>query len=263
MENYMQIHHADTDITVTETEYIFHTKRPHSFTFEKADQDYYTVAMILDGSAQYRMHKKTFTVHKGDVLFFRKGTRYTAKVTSKEQWEHIAIAFRTGEEIGNFPTEGATKVSHGNRFEELFRQAYSVWSGCGFGYKLQAKALIHQILFSLMQENVSHLVGSNTALRAMKAASDYMEQNYREKITVEELAVRSGYSASHFARVFTKVYDTSPIQYVNQIRIMHAKNLLRTGQYTIAEIAQECGFSNVYYFSRCFKQITGTTPAKW
>ena len=44
---------------------------------------------------------------------------------------------------------------------------------------------------------------------------------------------------------------------------MHAKNLLRTGQYTIAQIALECGFSNVYYFSRCFKQITGTTPAKW
>lgn len=263
MENYMQIHHTDTDITITETEFVFHMKRPQGFTFHKGDQDYYTVAMILDGSAQYQMNKKTFTVQKGDVLFFHKGTHYTAKVISKKPWEHIVVAFRTDGDIGSFPTEGVTKVSHGNRLEELFRQAYTVWSECGFGYKLQTKAIIHQILFSLMQENVSHLVGSNTALRALKAASDYVEQNYREKITVEELAGLSGYSPSHFARVFSKVYDTSPIQYVNQIRIMHAKNLLRTGQYTIAEIAQECGFSNVYYFSRCFKQITGTTPAKW
>ena len=263
MEKYMQIHHTDTDVTITETEYVYHMKRPQGFSFSKGDQDYYIVAIILGGSAQYRMNKNTFTVQKGDILFFRRGTHYTAQVTSKEPWEHIVVAFRIDGDIGDFPTEGATRVSHSNRFAELFGQAYSVWSGCGFGYKLQTKAIIHQILFSLMQENVSHMVDRNTALQALKAATDYMEQNYREKITVEELAVRSGYSASHFARIFTKVYATSPIQYLNQIRIMHAKNLLRTGQYTMAQIAQECGFSNVYYFSRCFKQITGTPPGKW
>ncbi len=263
MENYMQIHHTDTDITITETEFVFHMKRPQGFTFSKGDQDYYLVAMILDGSAQYRMNRKTFTVQKGDVLFFRKGTHYTAKVISKEPWEHIVVGFHTDRALDGFPAEGATTVSHENRFAELFRQIYAVWSGCSFGYKLQTKALLHQILFSLIQENVSYMVDRNTALQALKAATDYMEQNYREKITVEELAVRSGYSASHFARIFTKVHNTSPIQYLNRIRIMHAKNLLRTGQYTMAQIAQECGFSNVYYFSRCFKQITGMPPGKW
>ena len=263
MENYVQIHHADTDITITETEYVYHMKRPQGFTFSKGDQDYYIVAMILGGSAQYRVNKNAFTVQKGDVLFFRKGTHYTAKVISEEPWEHIVVAFRIDGEIGDFPAEGATKVSHSNRFAEMFGQACSVWSGCGFGYKLQTKAIIHQILFSLMQENVSYMVGTDTVLQAMKNVSDYMEQNYREKISVQELAERSGYSASHFARVFSKVYNTSPIQHLNQIRIMHAKNLLRTGQYTLDQIAQECGFSNVYYFSRCFKQITGITPAKW
>lgn len=238
-------------------------KRPQGFTFSKSDQDYHIIAMILSGSAKYRMHKKSFTVQKGDVVFLRKGTHYNAKVISQEPWEHIVIAFRTHGDMEDFLPDGAMKVSHGNRFKELFRQAYTVWSECSIGYKIQTKAVIHQILFSLIQENVSRLIGGNTALQALKAASDYVEQNYRNKITVEELAALSGYSPSHFARVFTKVYDTSPIQYVNQIRIMHAKNLLRTGQYTITQIAQECGFSNVYYFSRCFKQITGTTPAKW
>jgi hypothetical protein len=167
MENYMQIHHTDTNITITETEFVFHMKRPQGFTFSKGDQDYYLVAMILDGNAQYRMNRKTFTVQKGDVLFFRKGTHYTAKVISKEPWEHIVVGFRTDGDIGNFPTEGVTRVSHGNRFAELLQQAYSVWSGCGFGYKLQTKALLYQILLSLMQENISHMVGRNTALQAL------------------------------------------------------------------------------------------------
>ena len=263
MEGYVQIHHADADITVVETEYVYHMKRPLGFTFSKGDQDYHIIAVILGGSAKYRINKKSFTVQKGDVLFFRKGTHYTAKVVSQEPWEHIVIAFRTDGELPDFLPDGATRVSHSNRFGELFRQAYHTWSECSIGYKIQAKAVIHQLLFALIQENVSQIIGTNSALQALKAASDYVEQNYREKITVEELANLSGYSPSHFARVFTKVYNTSPIQYLNQIRIMHAKNLLRTGQYTMAQIAQECGFANVYYFSRCFKQLTGITPAKW
>ena len=263
MESNMQIHHADTDITVTETEYVYHMKRPQGFTFSKGEQDYHIVALILGGKAQYRANKKSFSVQKGDILFFREGNHYNAKVVSSESWEHIVVAFRTSGSMDDFPPDGVVRVSHGNRMEELFRQAYHVWSECGVGYKIQTKAIIHQVLHALILEENSRLFGSNTALRALKAAADYVEQNYREKITVETLAEISGYSPSHFSRVFSKVYDLSPIQYVNQIRIMHAKNLLRTGQYTIAQIAQECGFANVYYFSRCFKQITGTTPAKW
>ena len=263
LESYMQIHHTDIDITITETECVYHMQRPHGFTFSKADQDYHTVALILGGNARYRVGKQSFKVQKGDVVFFREGTQYNAKVVSQEPWEHIVISFRTSGAIDAFPPDGVVKVTHSNRFEELFRQAYKAWSECGIGYKMQTKAVIHQILYSLVRENVSLMIGSSSALQALKAASDYVEQNYRQKITVEELAALSGYSTSHFTRVFTKVHNASPIQYVNQIRIMHAKNLLRTGQYTIAQIALECGFSNVYYFSRCFKQITGTTPAKW
>ena len=89
MEGYVQIHHADADITVVETEYVYHMKRPLGFTFSKADQDYHIIALILGGSAKYRINKKSFTVQKGDVLFFRKGTHYNAKVVSQEPWEHI------------------------------------------------------------------------------------------------------------------------------------------------------------------------------
>ena len=265
MEKYLQIHHTDDDITVTETEYIFRMKRPHGFAFSKGDQSYYTIALIIAGSARYTLGKQTFTVQPGDILFFPKDTGYSARVISKEPWEHIVIAFKTADEaeIRKFPVETVNKVVHGSRFEELFRQAYGVWSQCAFGYKIQTKAIITNILYELLAENYTRLFGGNTALRSLKAAADFIEQNYTRKITVAELAGLSGYSPSHFARVFSQVYGTSPIQYLNQVRIMHAKNLLRTNEYTLSQIAQKCGFANVYYFSRCFKQIAGTTPKNW
>ena len=263
METSMQFFPEDGDITVVDTEYIFCIKRPQNFVFSKDDQNYCTMALILGGSAQYELEGTTFTVQAGDVLFFPPRIPYAVRVISKEPWEHIVIAFRTAEDIRTFPLDRVLKPVHSNRFEDLFHQAYQVWGRCAFGYKIQTKGIISQILFELLRENATRHFGSDTGLRALKAATDYIEQHYREKLTVEELAARSGYSASHFARQFTRVYGLSPIQYLNSIRILHAKNLLRTGQYTIAEIAQECGFSNVYYFSRCFKQLTGTPPTKW
>ena len=265
MENNMQNYRADSDITVLETEYIFYMKRPEGFVFAKEDTEHCIMALIIGGSARYQCGEESFTVQAGDILFLPQRVSYTAQVTSPEPWEHIVISFSMGEDadLDRFPVETVNKVVRGSRFEELFRQAHAAWSQCAYGYKIQVKAIITQILFQLISENFSRLFGSNTALSSLKAAADYMEQNYMRKISVEELAALSGYSASHFARIFSNVYGVPPIQYLNQIRILHAKNLLRANQHTLNQIAQKCGFSNVYYFSRCFKQITGTTPAKW
>ena len=94
----------------------------------------------------------------------------------------------------------------------------------------------------------------------LKKATDHIEKNYAQKVTIEELAELSGYSASHFTREFRNAYGVSPIQYLNHIRITHAKNLIKAGQHTITQIARECGFSNVYYFSSYFKKVTGVSP---
>lgn len=264
-DSYAQSHDVEADISVTETEYVYHMERPCGFTFSKENIPYHTMALIISGSADYRCGSEHFAVQPGDLLFFHKNTTYSAQVISSEPWEHIVISFRTGEgeDLRGFPLETVNKVTHSKQLEELFRQAFQVWSQCAFAYKIQVKAIVTQILFEVISENFNHFFDSDTAQISLKAVTDHIEQYYMTKITVEDMAKISGYSASHFARIFTKVYGVSPIRYLNLIRIMHAKNLLRTNQYTTSEIAQKCGFSNVYYFSRCFKQLTGTTPKRW
>jgi len=259
----MQFYPEDGDITVMETEYISYIKHSRNFTYSQKNPRYCRVILALAGSAQYAVPGSQFAVQPGEVLFFPPNISSTIRVVSEEPWQGIVIGFHIAEDPEKIPLDRVLKPVHSNRLEDLFRQANEVWSACAYGYKLHTKAIISQILFELLRENATRHFGSDTALRALKTASDYMERHYQEKITVEELATRSGYSASHFARQFTRVYGVSPIQYLNSVRILHAKNLLRTEQYTMTEVAQKCGFSNVYYFSRCFKQLTGTPPTKW
>ena len=51
----------------------------------------------------------------------------------------------------------------------------------------------------------------------------------------------------------------SPVKYVTALRLDHAKELLITGQYSVGEVAELCGFENVYYFSAVFKKTPGNT----
>lgn len=80
---------------------------------------------------------------------------------------------------------------------------------------------------------------------------------------VDELAKQLHCSRHHFSRIFKSYKGLSPKAYVTKARIEAAKALLHASDYSIERIAQESGFSSVYYFSRYFKQSTGHSPSAY
>ena len=90
-----------------------------------------------------------------------------------------------------------------------------------------------------------------------------MQTNFAEKITVEQLADLSGFSERHFARLFQQVYGLAPMQYLNELRLKHAKMLLESNHYKVTEVASLCGFPDSNYFSAYFKEKCGCPPSKW
>lgn len=91
----------------------------------------------------------------------------------------------------------------------------------------------------------------------------YMQLNFQNKITVENLAEIAGFSSRHFTRMFTQVYGMSPIEFLNELRLNHAKMLLESGSYKVIEVAALCGFQDSNYFSRYFKEKSGCAPSEW
>ncbi len=265
MNEFINLNHIDIDVTVSEIEYIYQKKRPKGFTYSKLSRDYYTIAFVLSGSVEYCFSDRKCIAKTGDIIFLDKNSSYSAKVISKENWEHFVISFKTTSDNSSIelPIGTINKTSHNNRFEELFREVYSVWSQCGAAYKMHTKSIVTKILYEMTLESISNFFCSDTIHLTLKKVATYIEENYQNKITIEDLAKLSGYSTAHFSRIFNKVYGTSPIQYLNHIRITHAKNLIKAKQHTMTHIAQKCGFSNVYYFSTYFKKITGVSPKEY
>ena len=91
----------------------------------------------------------------------------------------------------------------------------------------------------------------------------YIHTHYTEKVTLEEAAKRANLSLTYFSKVFKEEMGQSFTTYINQIRVNHAKTLLKTTPCTLIEIAGMVGFDDQSYFSRVFKQEVGTSPGKY
>ena len=89
----------------------------------------------------------------------------------------------------------------------------------------------------------------------------FIEKNYQSSITLTSLANEFHISKQWLILRFKKSINKTPLEYLNGIRIHHGKNFLINSDCTINEIAEKCGFNNVYYFSNFFKKHTGMRPS--
>ena len=98
---------------------------------------------------------------------------------------------------------------------------------------------------------------------ATAACIDYMEANYRSKITLEELANHVHLHPNYLCAVFKQNSGQSVFGYLNNMRIRKARLLLTKGNLSITQVAEYVGFSDVDHFSRTFKQQMGISPSAY
>ena len=119
-------------------------------------------------------------------------------------------------------------------------------------------------MFDLLTDMSGELYRENMISRGCEAIGPgirYLEQHFTENTPIEELAALCFVSQTSFRRLFREYTGMSPVRYRNALRIRHACDLLRVGEYNVSEVAERTGFGNVYYISRAFKKATGKTPS--
>jgi two-component system response regulator YesN len=97
----------------------------------------------------------------------------------------------------------------------------------------------------------------------VKELKAYVTEHFRSPLTVQKAARQMGLSRSTFHRYVRKWMGMGFNEYVQQVRREEAKRMLRTSRFSVARIAQECGFSSSGYFIRTFKKSTRCTPQQF
>lgn len=97
----------------------------------------------------------------------------------------------------------------------------------------------------------------------IKEAISYLENNYQEDITVEDIAKSIGLNRSYFGKIFKQEVGKSPQSFIINYRMAKATEMLQFTTLPVSEIATSVGYPNQMNFSRTFKSIYGTSPTKW
>ena len=91
----------------------------------------------------------------------------------------------------------------------------------------------------------------------------FIEQNYQNDISVEDIAQQTGLNRSYFGKVFKSVVNKSPQQYLINFRMGKATELLKLTALSIGEVGKAVGYPNQLHFSRAFKSVFGVSPREW
>jgi AraC-like DNA-binding protein len=137
------------------------------------------------------------------------------------------------------------------------------------GYELSIKSHLYLLLSLLVRNYMATLTEQDEYRHRLKELERlapvfaYIDEHFRDKLTVQQLSGHAGLSRFHFSRLFKQVTDKTLVEYINLVRINKSESLLRGTRLTISEIAMETGFSDIYYFSRTFKKLKKLSPSEW
>ena len=100
--------------------------------------------------------------------------------------------------------------------------------------------------------------------KKIKPAIDYINENFTNgKLSVGKLAAICGISESALKKLFIKKFGVPPVRYIIQLKINYSCDLLRSELYSVSRVSQICGYGNVYFFSRQFKENMGISPSEF
>lgn len=152
-----------------------------------------------------------------------------------------------------------------DRISAEFDRTYELLESRPPFFEFQARANMLLAFGALVEEGkkASGAVRHGVAANSVKKAILYIQDNYRQPLSVEALAEMTGMSEGHFCRVFKQYTLKTPVQFINSIRLAHAANRLQNSNQRVLDIALDCGFNSVSYFIEVFRESFNTTPSKY
>ena len=121
----------------------------------------------------------------------------------------------------------------------------------------ELRTLLYHLLRRTHKESPS---SETTAEAALQPVLRYIRENLHCPITLEDLAAAAHLEKSYFSRKFKAISGSTPMDYLRQVRLTKARELLRYSDMTVTQVAQALGFRSLHHFSKTFRQFTGISP---
>lgn len=230
---------------------------------------FWIVSYVRSGHVEFRMAKNNYSVAPGQVMIHPPLIPFSEinQFSGHHLWIFLdASSFHAIPLLYQYYLSPVVTPNSANEYEDHFSKLLAYWQQTqksqlrNFEITRYTLNLLGLLMESSNQSSTSSLLPVQDYFGRFAPALNYMKQNMQRKIYREELASSVNLHPVYFDRIFRKVFSTSPMDMLIQIRIEHALYLLQTTDKTIGRIVEECGFSNAAYFSNLFSRRVGQSP---
>lgn len=241
-------------------------------------QESHELTLLLSGKMQIKVMVKIFHLQPGELCLSPQGTSHSIYVSESSRFQYVAFRLSSDERIGD--EEDATLAKHVEEVFDILRHDPVQRSPVLFQLadlligeiandgpiqysRVAITGILHTLLVNLLRLNGRWDVASTKEQDEPPVIYQIIrsvQTHYRADIRIQDIAHELGYSYSYVSEVFKEVTGNTLQNYLIEVRIRRAKELLETKRYSIGEISTLLGYKNQQSFSRVFKKVVGCTP---
>lgn len=241
----------------------------------------YEVFYLYSGTRKFFIRDSVYPIQQGDIILVDSNVVHRTSELSEPNHERAVLHYDLPFFDGLAPEDtalllGSFAASHpiirlniqeqlhvetllGSLLNELNEQAP--------GYLLHIHNKSVELLLYIARYILKRkAVPDNTLSPVQQKVTDiirHINQHYREPLLLDDIAKQFFISKGHLCRVFKEVSGFGFSQYINITRIREAEHLLRTTDWSITHISEQCGFENFSHFGRVFKKLVGMSPREY
>ena len=247
-----------------------HDVQTHGYLTKPHWHEHVELIYVLEGEAIFGVNQMELCARKGDFIVANSNDLHSIYCNGKRLRDMVIIfeMDKISKTLAGKSAIFSSFIGKDPKIMEYMDMLCEEFVEKKTESRLMSKGIVCMLIAYLTRNYaVALLEEKNMAKRTKKlerinVVLDYIEEHYAEPINNTELAQLIHVSDNHFYYLFRESVGVGPHQYLNELRLNKAMNLLMNGDYTLAEVAEKTGFSDYNNFGRKFREYYGYPPSK-
>ncbi len=270
MKEYKETHHSlmyksNSDLSLYSAGYEECTP---GYSYGPKIRSYHMIHFVLCGKGEVHINEHIFHLNAGDAFLIPAGKVCYYEASRENPWHYAWINFlginsqmylyqlmTSADDIYIIHNLDALK------YKEHIFDILSI-QGTDTSQYFRANGILYQIM-SMIFQDVHFQESSWGKISIADEIKFYLDNNYAEKIKLQDVAKAYGVHPNYLTRIFHEKYDVSPKQYLMNLKLKKAGRLLTTTELNISVIASSLGFDDQLSFTKCFKKYFNISPSEY
>lgn len=229
----------------------------------------YLIHIVLNGKGTYKVNNTSYNLTSGDGFLIYPNELIYYEADKDNPWEYIWVGL-VGTKVSDYLSK--TSISKSNpiftlsKSSNLINTINSIINSTKIdnNKNLKILATLYDFLFELLNEFPTTINNNkNTQQTYLDEALLYIQLNFQDNISIMDIANHLSIDRSYLHRIFKRNLNLSPQEYILNLKLEKASELLSTTSLTIGAISRSVGYNDTMLFSKTFKKYKGCTPSRY